>query len=252
MTNPWHVELFASGQYLSIIEGRAGEADRLQAGFVARALDLPAGSSILDLGCGDGRIAVELARQGYEVTGYDLAVPMLEAARRRAAQAGAEVALVRGDMRAIPFTQRFAGAVSFFTSFGYFDDAGNDAVLQGVARALAPGGRFLIDVINRDFLVARASPRNWQENDRVLLVESRELDLAASRSRATWVVLDKQAGWARREYQVDLRVYSAHELGALLRRTGLEPVTWYGDYEGGPLAVASPRLIAVAVKEIGD
>ncbi|MDQ7794000.1 MAG: class I SAM-dependent methyltransferase [bacterium] len=248
MSEPWYVELFSSGLYQDIVRGQTAAANRLQAGFVARVLDLPPGADILDLCCGDGRIAVELARLGYRVTGYDLAVPLLDAARSRATEAGVELELVHGDMRDLPFTRTFAGAVNFFTSFGYFDDGENEAVIQGVARVLAPGGRFLIDVINRDYLVARGSPREWHENDRVLFVGTRELDLPTSRSRATWTILDKREAWARREYRVDVRVYSAHELGSILVRAGLEPLAWYGNYEGAPLAVDLPRLVTVAEK----
>jgi len=243
---PWYVELFASEQYLDIMSHQDDEVNRRQAGFVAQALGVPPGSAILDLACGNGRIAVELARMGYRVTGYDLSSVLLDAARRRASAAGVDLELVHGDMRELPYAGKFDGVVSFFTSFGYFDEQENQLVLERAGRALVTGGRLLLDVINRDYLVARHQPHFWREDDRIILLEKRELDLATSRSRATWVVLDKRAGWARREYRVDVRCYSAHELTAMLRQVGLEPLAWYGDSEGGPFGRESPRLMVVA------
>src|SRR5439155_16157097 len=109
------------------------------------------GDHILDLACGPGRHAAELERLGGggggHVIGFDLSRAMLRRARERT-----RAALVRGDMRALPFRPgSFALAVNLFTSFGYFrDDAEHQVVVHQVSVVLAPGGRFVLDYLNAD------------------------------------------------------------------------------------------------------
>ena len=75
------------------------------------------------------------------MTGVDLSEPMLEEARARSPNLPGTPLYVRWDARDLPFREQFDGAVSLFTSFGYFDDAEDDRrILRGVARALVPGG----------------------------------------------------------------------------------------------------------------
>ena len=85
-------------------------------------LALPPEGRILDLACGYGRIAVPLARRGFQVTGLDLSKPLLAIARERAAQAGVTVEWRRADMRDIPseWSGQFDAVISIWNSFGYF------------------------------------------------------------------------------------------------------------------------------------
>jgi len=94
-------------------------------------LELEPGMEVLDLACGHGRIANRLAQRGAHVTGLDATPLFLEHARRDAAERGVEVDYVCGDMRSLPWpVHRFERIISWFTSFGYFDDAENREVLQ--------------------------------------------------------------------------------------------------------------------------
>lgn len=112
-------------------------ADREAAG-VTRLLDLPTGSRVLDLACGQGRHAVPLRRAGLDVLGLDLSQVLLQAARDR----DPHLPLLQADMRALPLADDAVdGVVNLFNAFGYFarelDDLG---VLREVARVLRPGG----------------------------------------------------------------------------------------------------------------
>jgi SAM-dependent methyltransferase len=104
--------------------------------------------SLLDLGCGTGRHAVELANRGYEVVGVDLSEGMLERARRRAIDtAPGATTFVRGDIQTIQLERRFDAVLSMFAVVGY--QIGDDAVratLANVRRHLEPGGVFIFDV----------------------------------------------------------------------------------------------------------
>ena len=120
------------------------EATAAEAAFLEKALRLAPGARVLDVPCGHGRHALELARRGYRVSGVDLSADLLGAARISSAREGAAVEWVSGDMRDLPWTGVFDGAYCAGNAFGYFDDAGNQAFLTAVARTLRPGGRFVV------------------------------------------------------------------------------------------------------------
>ena len=117
-------------------------------------LGLEPGARVLDLACGHGRHAIRLAARGMRVTGLDLSEVFLERARDDARAAGVDVRWVHADMREIPFEDEFDAVVNIFTAFGYLEDDAEDArVIDAVARALVPGGAFLLETIHRDNLV---------------------------------------------------------------------------------------------------
>src|SRR5439155_13535784 len=100
--------------------------------FIAGALALPAGAAVLDLACGLGRHAIGMTRRGYRVTGVDFNPRYLEIAADEARRAGVDVRWIAGDMRELPFEREFTGVYSYFTSFGYFSDTGNEQVLSRI------------------------------------------------------------------------------------------------------------------------
>jgi SAM-dependent methyltransferase len=101
--------------------------------------------SVLDVGCGSGRLAVVLAGRGAAVTGIDVSDGRLAAARTRALDAGLDVRFLHADMTApLPFADgEFAAAVSRLALMIAPDPA---AVLREVARVVAPGGRIVTAV----------------------------------------------------------------------------------------------------------
>ena len=115
---------------------RAAGAAMLEADLarVRRALDLPPGAAVLDVPCGDGRIALGLARAGHRVTGVDIAPAEVELATASAA-AGLDARFLTGDLRALPVTGPFDAVVSWGNSFGYLDAGGQRALAR---RACAP------------------------------------------------------------------------------------------------------------------
>lgn len=219
--------------------------------FVAGQLDLPAGSAILDLCCGQARHAIALAKLGYRLTGFDLNSFLIDAARKYAADAGADIRLVQGDMREIPFEAEFDAALNLFTAFGYFEDESeNQRVLEGVARALKPGGKFLIDQSHVLRAVRDFQPRVWQRYpDGTTLIEERRLDARTMRygTRATYIKPDG----TRAERQNDIRCYTCAELSAMLRAAGLEVTGVFGDFEGAELTLDSKRLVILSQKSSG-
>lgn len=109
---------------------------------------LPPASRLLDAACGLGRHAVRLRARGHRVVGMDRDGAVLEAARR----ASAAVEWVRADLRRPPFRAgSFDAVLSLWQSFGYFDAAGNAAVLRALGELLAPEGVLVMDLYHRAF-----------------------------------------------------------------------------------------------------
>jgi SAM-dependent methyltransferase len=113
-------------------------------------LGLAPGARLLDAGCGDGRIAVRLAAVGYSVVGVDLDPDQLDRARDAATRRGVWVEWRRGDLVELADQGAFDGAYLWFNTFGFADDASNEAVLAAVAACLRPGGSLVIDTLWRE------------------------------------------------------------------------------------------------------
>ena len=90
-----------------------------EADGIWRLLSLQEGAAVLDLGCGHGRIAIELAKRGGLVTGLDASVKFLALAREAAGAAGLQIDFIEGDMRQLPWQGEFDAVVIWFTTFGY-------------------------------------------------------------------------------------------------------------------------------------
>jgi len=241
----WPVAFF-DDDYLRIYRPTfTEERTRDEAEFIAAALALPPRTELLDLACGFGRHAVAMARRGFRVTGVDFNARYLEIAREEARAAGVEVRWVVGDMRALAFERAFDGVYSYFTSFGYFSDLENEGVLAGIARVLRPGGRFLIDLANRDWLLTHPQQRTWnQRADGTLLMEEVTLDLRTSRVVSRQTLIDSQGPRVEKEF--DMRAYTCAELTALLAREGLALDEVWGGPDRCAYSTESRRLIMAA------
>ncbi|MEY2397277.1 MAG: hypothetical protein QOJ00_451 [Actinomycetota bacterium] len=129
----------------SFTKGTANEVD-----FIVDQLGLTAGDRVLDVGCGPGRHAHELARRGFEVVGVDIAQRFVDLAT---ANAPAGATFVRGDARVLPYDAEFDAVISLCQGgFGLVGDE-DGAVLDGIARALTPGGRAAFSAFSAYFLL---------------------------------------------------------------------------------------------------
>jgi SAM-dependent methyltransferase len=246
----WYVDFFREGFY-----HRAwAPAERFQRAerevdFMVEALSLPSGASVLDLCCGEGRHAVALARRGYRMTGLDLSAFHLRLARQAAKKAGVSVRWHRADMRDLPWEGEFDAVINVFTSFGYLESDEEDfKVLMAVASALKPGGRFLLDTINREMLVRHWQTHDWQEGpDGTLRLEDRRFDFLGGRQRNR--VLSIHPDGTCREREIDLRMYTLKELADMLSRAGLAVRQTWGGFDGRDYGPDTLRMIVLAEKE---
>jgi SAM-dependent methyltransferase len=216
--------------------------------FIEDSLGVEKGGALLDLGCGTGRHAIELARRGYEVVGFDLSLAMLARAADEAQEKDQKLNFVQGDMREMTFDESFDGVYSWNTSFGYFDEETNAKVIAKVRSALKTGGQFLLDVINRDYMIRQAPSLAWFEGDGCVCMDEMSIDWITSRMRVkrTMMMDDGRA----KEIEYSIRVYSLHELGRILHEQGFKVVevsgriTTPGVFFGGE----APRTLILAEK----
>lgn len=247
----WPITFFDE-DYLKIYGPQlTDERNERETQFIAEALDLPRGATVLDLACGLGRHAIGMAKRGYQVTGVDFNPRYLEQAAAAAEAAGVQVRWMVGDMRSLRVEEAFDGAYSFFTSFGYFSDRENEKVIANIVQALRHSGRFLLDMANRDYILTHPQQRAWTplENG-ALLMEEAALDLPSSRVVSRLILVQPEGG-AKVTKEFNLRVYTAAELTAMFARHELVVKQVWGGPDRSAYTSESRRLILLAEREPG-
>jgi SAM-dependent methyltransferase len=239
----WHEEFF-EGLYGRVLAGQFDEADSLeQARLVRRLLRLRRGQRVLDIPCGQGRLTVPLAGMGLVMTGLDRTAGYIRRARRAARKAGVRVRFVCADMRTLDCDAEFDAAFNWFSSFGYFSDAENAAFLERVRTALRPGGRFLIETLNKSFIQARFLPLHLMEHGGVAVVVRNRFDPDTGRMHSVWTF---RRGRRRERHRITLRLFNGTEMRRVLRRAGFVDIRLYGRPPVGRFTRHSRRLMAVA------
>jgi SAM-dependent methyltransferase len=209
---------------------------------------LEPGAAVLDLGCGEGRHSLELARRGYRVTGVDRTAAYLRIAREKAAAGGLELELVQADMREYLRPVAFEAAISMNTSFGYFDDpAENRRVLRNLYHSLKPDGVLVFETIGKEILARIFLPRDWQElPDGSLFLQDRKVSRDWTWMENRWVLVTREG--RRREFAVTHEIYDGAGLRSMLLDAGFAAVALYGGLDGGAYDNEAQRLVAVARK----
>jgi SAM-dependent methyltransferase len=224
------------------------EGDRRDASRLIELLELPSGSRILDVPCGQGRHAHLLAEAGFDVDGLDYSLDLLRIARKRGT--GRTLRYTRGDMRKLParWTGRFDAVLNLFTSFGFFIDPADDArVIREVARVLKPGARLIWHGGSRDGVMAAFLARDWwQTNDGTMIAHRRSFDPLSG-------VLSIESTWSSKKERGTrshrIRLYTATRIAELCADAGLIVQTAYDGWSTRPLRRRSSEMLLVARKD---
>ncbi len=222
------------------------EQTRAEADFLERELQVSPGARLLDVPCGNGRHAIELARRGYRLSGVDLSEEFIREAQERSAAAGAEIEWILEDMRRLPWESEFDGAFCLGNSFGYLDHPGTEDFLAALARAMKPRARFVLQTgLVAESILPLRSPQEWWKAGDILLLVHKEYDIEEGRLNIDYTFIH--------DGQVETRpgsqgVYTVAEIRRMLARAGLRALSLFGDVAGTPYRVGSPGLLLVAQK----
>jgi SAM-dependent methyltransferase len=225
----------------------SAEHTRAEADFIAKQLQLSRAAKVLDVPCGNGRLSIELAKRGFELTGVDIATEFMDEAKSSSTEAGVNVDWQTRDMRDLPWKGEFDGAFCFGNSFGYLDDEANADFLRSLAQTLKPGSRFILDAP----AVAECILPNFQSNRSVEIagikvdIEHRyDHEQGRMFNDFTFTrdgVIDKRPS--------SQRSYTYHELIELLRATGFESVASFGSLTEEPFQLGAHRLLLILEKQ---
>jgi SAM-dependent methyltransferase len=161
-----------------------------------------------------------------------------------------------GDMRRLRFKGEFDAVVNMFTSFGYFSHRENLATLRGMARALVPGGRLVIETVEPAALARRlnASATNrlwWPIPPDHFILEMVRFDSRRNVLHSDWRVLEREGRrWRMRSREIRLKLYRRSEWKAMLDSCGLRKIAVYGGCSTRPAEqkMAGARLVLLAAR----
>ncbi len=204
-------------------QGTPGEVD-----FVERELNADRTKRILDIGCGTGRHAIELATRGYRVTGLDLSEGQLRLAREKAANAGVDVDFQRRDATQPHFDQEFDAAIMFCEgAFPLMEtDEKNHAVLRHAGAALRTGGKLLLTTLNALFPLFHSVKDFLEKGGSGTATGKLAFDLMTFREHAELTFTD-DAGQSR-TVETNERYYTPPEMRWLLQTVGFAKVDIFG------------------------
>ena len=221
------------------------------------------GDPVLELGCGTGRVTLDIAEAGYRIVGLDISEKMLERAavkrhslRREARE---RVHLVQGDMIRFDLGEKFRCIIIPFRPFQHLLDVADQIrCLQCVKHHLAPGGRLIADFFQTD-LERTHDPKFHRESQLIEydLPDGRHVKLServAAYHRALQcndveMIFDVRHADGRTERLLmawTLRYFFRYEVEHLLARCGFKLEATFGNFDSSPLNDDSPEMIFVA------
>ena len=220
---------------------------RMEADFIAQQLKASAGARLLDIPCGNGRHALELARRGYRVTGVDTCNVYLEEAISNAAAGNLSAEFHRMDMRQPPRDDApYDGAYCFGNSLGYLSHQGTLEFLDALGAVMKSGARFILDSGTvAESLLPDLLPRIEMEAGGVTMVAVNHYDARESRLHTDF---EFTKGTVTQRRAMSQAVYTSAELQRMLAASGFETLDLYGSTSGKPFLLGAQHLLLVAAK----
>ena len=211
--------------------------------------------SILDLCCGQGRHALEIAKRGFsKVSGLDRSHYLINRARSINKQRGGNVSFKEGDARKLPFANdSFDYVIIAGNSFGYFESLNDDIkVLDEVKRVLKPEGTLLLDVTDGNYMRSNFQQRSWEWIDKKYFV-CRERSLSADEQRliSREVITHVKKGVIADQFYAE-RLYSQHSMTELLAKVDFANIDFHSELvteskRNQDLGMMEKRIIVTAI-----
>ena len=214
---------------------------------VIKIAGLTKSSSVLDAGCGPGRISVELAAKGLDVTGVDIIQSELDAAKDSADAEGVKLDLINCDLRSFKSQKKFDCAINLYTSFGYCDTIEEDfQILKNIADSLRDNGFFILECTSRETAILYFTDGEWFERSGLTVLTQFSVEGAWEGLRSKWTIINRDG--QRIEHEFVQRLYSAIELKRMMIRAGFNSVEIYGNYDFSPYNEHAKTMVIVAKK----
>jgi len=220
--------------------------------YIIKKLGLRPGKKFLDCPCGIGRVSILLAKRGIRITGVDFLQSYLDELAVKAKRLKLKIDTVCCDMRRITFDNQFDAGGNLWTSFGFFErESDNLLALRKMYRALKPGGRFMLHMINRDWIIANYQQRGWFEipgprgKSLGKVVQDRHFDYRTSIDHGTWFFV--QDG-REKSFEVNIRMYSFHELVRMFETVGFTDIEGFGSTKDTPISHESRMMFVIGTK----
>ncbi len=210
---------------------------------------------IMDLGCGPGLYALPLARAGYQVLGLDISPRSLEYGRQQAVGSGLQLEYRELDYRALDYRECFDAALLIYCDLGALITTDRDLVLQGIGKALRPGGIFVFDVNTPARRGPEAEGRTWEVDrddfwsERPYLALSETFYYPQEKAFLDQHLICSQ-GEEIKIYRIWDLIYSRPDLERLLDENGFSPVGFFADITGKKYS-PDPENIAVVCRKKG-
>lgn len=228
-----------------------------------------AGGSVLEVGCGTGRILLPIARSGHTIDGVDASPQMLDRCRSKLSGEPDEVrdrvALHQGDARALDLGRKFDLVIAPFRVVQHLTTIEDQlGFLGSVSRHLAPGGRLAFDVFNPNFAaLVSADGIEREDTPETTLPDGRTFRRAGRVVRVRWTdqvseielvyyIYGPAGSTERRVQSFDMRWFLRAELVNLLERGGFRVRSIYGDFDRSPLTDKSKEQIVCAERITTD
>lgn len=254
MKKPWYEELFENYAEKydneSFTQGTVGECD-----FIESEMNFDKRKRILDIGCGTGRHAIELARRGYSVTGIDLSATQLQRAKMKAMQAGVPVEFQQADARSLPFKNCFEGVIMLCEGgFSLMEtDEMNFEILKNAANALKTNGVLIFTTLNGLFPLFHSVRDFLTKNNNAdhVTFEKNSFDLMTFRNYDTISIEDDLGN--RKELICNERHYVPSEITWLLKSLSFKDIHIVGARLGEfsrlhPLTTEDFEMLVIATK----
>jgi len=221
------------------------EQTKKQADFIFEILNLKRGSKVLDVPCGNGRIAFELAKKGCVVTGIDFNENMIGEAKQVSKKRKLKINFHICDMRKIPWKNKFDSVICWWGSFGYFDDKGNKDFIKDVSTSLKKKGKVIIDTHIMETLLPKYQPMGWVKFGNYKVLEERRFDFVNGRIDVDWTFIKDGKEIIQTS---SIQMYTYKELTSLLEKYGFGNFRAFGSLNKNDSTLLGKRLYLVSEK----
>ncbi|PID59278.1 MAG: hypothetical protein CR986_06625 [Ignavibacteriae bacterium] len=228
MNKEWFKDWFASEHYLDVYKHRNNADTERIINLILSNTKISKGAKILDAACGAGRHSIKFAKEGFDVTGFDLSQTLLNIAERNAKLNSTNIKFLNSDLRSFNTESKFDLIVNLFTSFGYFEtDEENFAFIKTAYKLLQDSGYYILDYLNKNYVEHNLIKFTEKKVNGNKIEEHRSINNGRVEKK---IIIKKNN--VIKEFQESVKLYSYKELISEISKIGFKLGMVFGDYFG--------------------